>query len=104
MTTDPSPPQAAYRDDELVYIDPDSRSVIGPIEWSRNGNPKSLPVPIPPKETEEKKGRRRNERKYFPWGTYRSMKHAFNLEGKQKRISEGIPIDEAIARSQQNII
>ncbi len=101
MTTDDTP-KPAFRDDELVYVDPDSRSVIGPIEWSKNGNPKSMPVP--PKVTEEKGGRRRNERKHYPWGTYRSMKHAFNLEGKQRKSAEGIPLEEAIARTQKDLI
>ncbi len=84
-----------YRDDELVYVDPDNRTIIGPVEWSRIGNPKSLQVPE--KETEMEKGkRRRSERKYYPWGTFRSMKHAF-LEGKKKGVG-GMNFDDALTK------
>lgn len=99
--TDTDQPQAQYRDDDLVYVDPETKTVIGPIEWSRNGNPKSMPVPPKP-EDKEKGKRRRSERKFYPWGTYRSMKHAYSLEGKQKRSEANITFDEAIAKGVDN--
>lgn len=98
-------PPAGYGDDDLVYVDPDAKAVVGRIEWNRNGIPKSLPVPETERSgTEEKgKGRRRGSgRKHYPWGTYRSMKRAFQLEGKQgKRTDPGKTLDEVIGRALQ---
>lgn len=81
---------ATIRDDELVYVDPDSRTVVGRVEWNRNGNPKSMPFKQPESDTaaqsktKGKEERRRSGRKFYPWGSYRSMKNAFKLEGKKK--------------------
>lgn len=71
-----------YKDTDLVYVDPDTKSVIGAVEWSRNGNPKSKPFVHPPVDKDGKE--RRFGRKHYPWGTYKSMKGAFKLEGKKK--------------------
>ena len=90
-------PAAQYKDGDLVYVDPDTRTVVGPLEWSRNGNPRSLPVP--PKPEKEKEGRRGSGKKYYPWGTYRSMKHVFRLEGKPVKTESTQTLDEAIAKA-----
>lgn len=78
-----------YNDDDLVYVDPDEKKVIGLVEWDKMGNPKSLPVP----QTEETAGdphkRKRRRRNHFPWGTYRSMKKIYRLEGKEIDKKEG---------------
>ncbi len=76
------PSAAAYRDTDLVYVDPDSKTVIGPLEWSKTGNPKAKPFVQPPADKDGKE--RRSGRKNYPWGTYKSMKGAFKLEGKKK--------------------
>lgn len=96
MTTPPPPPPppaipsdpvaapTTYRDGDLVYVDPETKTVVGPVEWSRNGNPKSKTFVHPPSEKDEKGERRRGGRKHYPWGTYKAMKGAFKLEGKKK--------------------
>ncbi|MBI3336477.1 hypothetical protein HYZ98_02840 [Candidatus Peregrinibacteria bacterium] len=68
-----------YSDDDLVYIDPDAREVIKKVEWNAKENPQSLPYT---KEEGSKGSHRR--RKFFPWGTYRSMKRIFHLEKKKE--------------------
>jgi len=31
-----------YKDEDLVYVDPRKRAVVGIVEWSADGNPKKL--------------------------------------------------------------
>jgi hypothetical protein len=90
---------AVYKDDDLVYVDPELRSVIAKVEYSRAGNPKSLPVPPQEKEEKTKSGRRRTSKKFYPWGTYRSMKRVYHLEGKPKKNDQGIPLDVAMEKA-----
>ncbi|MFA6522934.1 MAG: hypothetical protein WCS85_01015 [Candidatus Peribacteraceae bacterium] len=84
-----------YKDDDLVYVDPDQKIVVGVLEWSRNGNPKSKPIPA---EEREREGRR-GWRKHYPFGTYRSMKNAFRLEGKQRKEQGNLTLDDAIQKA-----
>lgn len=84
----PMPPSVGgpYRDDELVYVDPETKTVVGRIEWTRNGNPKSKPyIQKPAPDAKPGERRRGSGRKHYPWGTYKSMKGAFKLEGKQRK-------------------
>lgn len=90
-------PPKTFRDDELVYVDPDARTVVGTLEWMRNGNPKSK---LRPAEDPPKDGRRRNTaRKSYPWGTYRSMKRVFKLEGKLKREENTQTLDDVLPKA-----
>lgn len=67
-----------YQDDDLVYVDPESRTVLGCVTFDeKSGKPRSLPV-----RKEEGKDAGRSWRTCYPWGTYRSMKRAFRLVGK----------------------
>ncbi|MFA6038974.1 MAG: hypothetical protein WCV62_03550 [Candidatus Peribacteraceae bacterium] len=92
---EPSVP-TAYKDEDLVYVDPDTRTVVGLLEWSRAGNPK--PKLMPEGETEQKrKGPRR--KRYYPWGTYKSMKRVYQLEGKLKKTEGNMPLDDAMQRA-----
>ena len=70
----------AFQDVDLVYVDPDARAVVGRVEWSKTGNPKSMPIPI---QAEGEK----TWRKFYPWGTYRAMRNVYRLEGKQGKSS-----------------
>lgn len=91
-----------YKDDDLVYVDPDTKSVVGPVEWSRNGNPKQMPVPAREEAPAEKgKGERRrgSGRKFYPWGTYRSMKRVYRLEGKPAKNEPSGSLDEVIEKA-----
>ncbi|MEK7218799.1 MAG: hypothetical protein AAB728_05035 [Patescibacteria group bacterium] len=95
--SDPTPPQAPFKDDDLVYVDPENRTVIGPVEWSRAGNPKPKPKLMPEAEGERTRGPRRKH--YYPWGTYKSMKRVYQLEGKPKKVEGNMPLDDAMQRA-----
>ena len=86
-----------YKDDDLVYVDPDLKIVVGPVQWSNAGRPKSLPVPETP--VGEKEGRRGRRRKFYPWGTYRSMKKIYKIEGKTRSEAPQLSLDDAIQRA-----
>lgn len=94
--TDPTP-QAPYKDDDLVYVDPENKTVVGRLEWSRSGNPKSLLMPA--KEKEERRGGGPRRKRYYPFGTYRSMKRIYQLEGKPKKREGGLSLDEALQKA-----
>lgn len=83
----------AYSDDDLVYIDPDIREVLGKVEFDESGNPKSLPY-VQKKEG----GKKPSWRKHYPFGILRSMKRAFRLMGKQKEEDLELTLDEALPR------
>lgn len=67
-----------YSDDDLVYVDPDTREVVKKVEWDAKDNPQSLAY------KKDKEGASRRRRSFFPWGTYRSMKRIYRLEGKKE--------------------
>lgn len=83
---------ATFQDDDLVYVDPDTKSVLGPLEYGKNGNPKSIPY----KEVESSGNK--SWRKFYPWGTYRSMKRAFRLEGKVRDEGNGETLDTVLPK------
>lgn len=98
---DPPAAPSPFNDNELVYVDPETRTVVGRVEWNKSGNPKSLAIP-PKVETKEKNGRRSGGgRKYYPWGTYRSMKHVYRLEGKQKKTDPNKTLDDIMQKALQ---
>ena len=79
----------AYGPEELVYVDPDNRVVVGRLEWSKNGNPKPKPLV----RTAEDKP---TWRKFYPWGTYKSMRNVYRLEGKQGKKMPDKTLDQII--------
>ena len=93
-----------YTDSDLVYVDPDLKAVVGLVEWSRNGNPKPMAVQAEPVSDEaavkgKKPERRRSFRKYYPWGTYKSMKKVYSLEGKQRKTQPDKTLDQVIEKA-----
>jgi hypothetical protein len=94
--TDPAT-STGYKDADLVYVDPESKTVVGPLEWSRAGNPKAKLMPENPEKKGE--GRRGGGKRYYPWGTYRSMKRVFQLEGKLKKVEPTLNLDQAIEKA-----
>ena len=105
---DDQAPTATYQDTDLVYVDTENRIVVGIVAFDANGNP--LPLQMPSrvvKEEDEKKenakpGRRPERRErtyYYPWGTYKSMKHVYRLEGKQKKVDPGHTLDDVIEKA-----
>ena len=93
---------ATYSDDALVYVDPDAKKVVGLLEWNAKGNPKPLKIPEPTEEELKKGARRRMGDRFYPWGTYRSLKRVYQLDGKQKRIEGGKTLDEILPKALEN--
>lgn len=87
-----------YQDDDVVYVDPGKREVIGKVEWQKNGKPKPLPMKEDPAKI--RKGRIRKTY-YYPWGTYRSMKKVYRLEGKIRDTERSMTLDQAIEKAMQ---
>ena len=87
----PSGGSSSYGDDALVYVDPDTKTVLGPVQFGKNEVPKSLPV-------KEASPEERSWRKFYPFGTYRSMKRAFRLEGKVREEDSGATLDDVLPK------
>ncbi|MBU0458050.1 hypothetical protein KJ652_03835 [Patescibacteria group bacterium] len=90
-----------YKDDDLVYIDPNKRVVIGMVEWDKNGNAKKLEMKevVDPEKGEKK--RFRKGKRYYPWGTYKTMKKIHKLEGKEKEPDKHQTLEEAMEMAQK---
>lgn len=105
MDTPVETPAGIYKDDDLVYVDPEKRVVVSRVEFHQNGKPKALPMKTEEVEddaTDEKpvKGRKRPRRqRYYPWGTYRSMKRIYKLEGKIPKEESQKTLDEVIEKA-----
>ncbi len=111
MNTSPAPEvpasQIVYSDDDLVYVDPDTRTVIGRVEWSKNGErPLSKAfvaalgkAAVAPKGKVAKEEKRSYWRKVYPWGTYRSMKRIFKVEGKIKDPEPNKTLEEVLPKA-----
>jgi hypothetical protein len=100
---------AAYKDDDLVYVDPNLRTVVGPVEFLPNGKPKALAMKTDepellagPEEAIGSKDKKANRpvrirrTRYYPWGTYRSMKKVYKIEGKQPKQESTKTLNEVI--------
>lgn len=102
---DPASPQPAYKNDDLVYVDPELRVVVGPVQFTADGRSKPLAMPERVREGDVKekddsgKPERKRRTRYYPWGTYRSMKRLYKLEGKVREEKEMLQLDEAIVKA-----
>ena len=99
-----APAAPVYGDEDLVYVDPDTRTVVGKVEWNTAGRPKSLPMkvdePVEAKDENDPKAKRHVRRqRFYPWGTYRSMKRIFKLEGKQPKQEAQNTLDEILEKA-----
>ena len=110
VPSSPSPadaPKVSYKDDDLVYVDPDTRTVVGLVEWNKTGEkplskifvpaPRALPLAGKGKDTKEEK--RSFWRKVYPFGTYRSMKRIFKVEGKVKDPEPNKTLEEVLPKA-----
>jgi|TARA_Y100000310_G_C20697989_1_gene827100 hypothetical protein len=93
-----------YNDDDLVYVDPQKREVISLVKWDKDGNA----IPLEKEEVEEKeedgkKKRKKKYKSYYPWGTYKTMKKIYKLEGKAKEDSANQPFDEAFTKATKEV-
>ena len=104
---------AQYSNDDFVYVDPKNRKVVGLVEWDKKGNAieKEMPAFIEKEEDAEngkdapqkkpvRKGRKPKKR-YYPWGSYRSMRKVYRLEGKEKIQDQNKPFDEVLQKALQ---
>lgn len=117
MTEPVQPPAEApvvtvtYKDDDLVYVDPELRTVVGRVEFLPNGKSKPLAMKnkvveadadAAPSDDPKMKGKMRPRReRYYPWGTYRSMKRIYKIEGKPIREENRKTLDEVIEKALQ---
>lgn len=78
-------------DDTLVYIDPATRVVIGPVEWEGD-NPKKLP--------REQTGdvAKKTKRMFYPYCTARTAKH-FCEKKHQRQDDEKLSLEEALQKA-----
>lgn len=93
---------STFKDDDLVYVDPETKTVVGRVEWGKNDKPKSLPykrleTAVTGKDAKSDKGQ--FWRKNFPWGTYRSMKKIYKLEGKIKEAEPNKTLEEVLPKA-----
>lgn len=112
-TAEPAATTPLYKDDDLVYVDPDTRTVVGLVEWNNAGKPKALAVKtqaapeVEEENTDDKKPaakgrvRKPQRQRYYPWGTYRSMKRVYKIEGKQHKVESNKTLDEVIEKALQ---
>ncbi len=100
---EPSAPQApSYKDDDLVYVDPETRTVVGHVEWNKSGEKPLSKLYVAPKATDAKgkePSKRSFWRKVYPWGTYRSMKRIFKVEGKIKDAEPNKTLEEVLPKA-----
>jgi hypothetical protein len=132
--TDAVPPAEQYADDDLVYVDPDAKTVVGPVTFDDKGNAKKLERPsafaeadddesdakIDPAPSadpavaakpEPAKGRgrggrdrrppRKPRKRYYPWGTYRTMKKIYKIEGKVFDAERTLTLDDVMEKALQ---
>lgn len=98
MATEPS--LQKFNDADLVYVDPETRTVVGRVEWDTKEQPVSKAYP----KTIMRKGKQGEEevkswRKAYPWGTYRSMKRLYKIEGKIKDPEPQKTLEEVLPRA-----
>lgn len=112
-STEEAPVTSLYKDDDLVYVDPHARTVVGLVEWLPSGKPKAMPVktevvedvpgePTEAKDVKDEKGKRRKapmRQRYYPWGTYRSMKRVYKIEGKQIKAESPYTLDQVMEKA-----
>lgn len=88
----------AFADDDLVYVDPENKKIVGKVEFDKNGNPKKMEMPAPTEEHGRGRGGKRDKR-FYPWGSYRSMKKVYQVEGKVKRVENGKTLEEILPKA-----
>ena len=101
---------ATYNDDDFVYVDPDARAVVGLVQWDKKGDavPKEWPrIARPPKEGEDPekaKGRplRKPKKRYYPWGSYKTLSKVYRIEKKEKDAESYITLNEAVDKLQED--
>jgi len=103
----PATETVEYKDEDLVYVDPKERIVVGRVEFDAKDIPKPLAMKSPAEEPDEEekpekgKVRRKPRVRYYPWGTYRSMKKIYKIEGKIHNEPPTATLDEIMEKALQ---
>lgn len=98
-------PSVSYKDDDLVYVDPRKREVVGLVEFTKSDIPKPLEMKheVVEEEEDDTKGNKRPKRvrkkQYYPWGTYRSMKKVYKIEGKIHEPPPSATLDDVMKKA-----
>ncbi|OGJ59552.1 hypothetical protein A2881_03100 [Candidatus Peribacteria bacterium RIFCSPHIGHO2_01_FULL_55_13] len=90
-----------YNDDDLVYADPEKRIIVGKVEFGKNGSAKPLQMPEvirPPKEGDERR-RGKPRKRFYPWGTYKTMRKLYKIDGGVVEADRQITLDLAMEKS-----
>ena len=96
---------ATYNNEDLVYVNPETREVVGLLQWNQDGTSKVLEMKeqkVIQDDTEEdngkrKRGKRHRRKRYYPWGTYLTMKKLYKIEGKHREVENYKELDDAIS-------
>lgn len=101
MMTDPAASAPQYKDDDLVYVDPETKTVMGKVEFGKNDVPKSMTYKPASQAKDSPKGERTRGfwRKVYPFGTYKSMKRIYKVEGKIKDPEPNKTLDEVLPKA-----
>lgn len=92
---------SSYNDDDLVYADPEKRVIVGKVEFGKNGNAKPLQMPEverPPREGDDRR-RGKPRKRFYPWGTYKTMRKLYKIDGGVVEADRRITLDEAMEKS-----
>ena len=99
MTSEPET-IPVFSDDDLVYVDPQKKMVIGPIEFTKKGTveKKEMLVEVESTDASEKPKRRRSPKKrYYPWCSYKTAKKIYRVEGKYIEPDNHKPFEEVLS-------
>jgi len=95
---------ATYKDEDLVYVDPKKKLVVSLVKWTKDGNvePLEMVFDAPEKkdseeeETPKKGHQRKRKKRFYLWGTYKTMKKLYRIEGKERETEDYIALNKAI--------
>lgn len=95
-----------FSDADLVYVDPKLRKVVGKVEWDKHGNAMKREMVFVEKDQENNKGEadskrkgRKPKKRYYPWGSYKTMKKIYRIEGKEKEGDQNRPFEEVLQKA-----
>lgn len=99
--------EVTYSDDDMVYVDPKKKLVIGKVEWTKDGvvKKKEMPADSAPEDFGDedddgkKKRKRKPKKRYYPACSYRTAKRSFHVEGKYKEGEEYGKFDDILKKA-----
>jgi hypothetical protein len=79
-----------YAPTDFVVVDPETSTIISKVEWDGE-----LP--------KARKGSGKRKQAIRPWGTYRSVRNTYRLEGKRKDEEKRGELDEVLPKVLENL-